>query len=94
MLNKKQNIQLLTNSFEKFSNKNFIYDISSNKNITYKNFLNKSYGFCNFLKLKKGLKTGDKILIKLDNSPEYIISIFACFIGGFIACPVDKLIPD
>lgn len=94
MLNNKKYIQLLINSFKKFSNKNFIYDISSGKKITYANFLDKSYSFCNFLKFKKGLKTGDKIIIKLDNSPEYLISIFACFIGGFIACPVDKLIPD
>lgn len=94
MLNKKKCIQLLINSFEKFSNKNFIFDISSGKKITYANFLQKSYSFCNFLKFKKGLKSGDKIIIKLDNSPEYLISIFACFIGGFIACPVDKLIPD
>ena len=94
MLNKKKNIQLLIDNFKNFSEKNLIFNVTTNTKISYGDFLNKSYNFCNFLKFKKGLKVGDKILIKLDNSPEYLISIFACFVGGFVACPIDKQIPN
>ena len=94
MLNNKKNIQLLINTFKKFNNKTLINHISTKKKITYASFLDRSFEFLNFLKLKKKLKEGDRVIIKIENSPEYLISIFACFLGGFIACPIDMKTPN
>ena len=93
MLNKKNNIQLLLSSFDKYSEDCLIQSTSNKEEITYKVFFERAIEFLNYLKLKKKIKIGDKILIKIENSPEYLISIFACVIGGLIACPIDLQTP-
>ena len=94
MLNKKFNINSVIKILQNKAQKELIHEISDNKIITYSGFLKQSLEFCNFLQHKKKLKPGDKIIIKLNNSSEYLISIFACFFGQFVACPVDKEIPN
>ncbi len=94
MLNKKFNIQSIIKILEDKGEKELIQELRENKIITYSGFLKKSLEFLNFLQNKKKLKPGDKIIIKLENSSEYLISIFTCFLGQFIACPVDKEIPN
>ena len=38
---------------------------------------------------KKGVKKGDKVIIMLGNSPEYVLSVFAVFACGAIAIPIN-----
>lgn len=94
MLNEKLNIHSIIKILHENSEKPLIHEFKDNKIITYSSFLNKSLEFLYFLQNKKKLKERDKIIIKLENSSEYLISIFACFLGQFIACPIDKEIPN
>ena len=79
--------------FTKKKNSIFIKDIIKNKNYTYSDFFNKSNSIANFLKSRK-IKEGSKILIKLDNSYEYLCLVFACLLGNFVACPIDTEIKN
>ena len=92
MLNKKKNIQFFIDEIKKNGENILLIDVITKKKTTYNQFLNKSIQFSNYLKEKK-VKFGDKIIIKLENSSEYLISIFACLIGGYVACPIDLNIP-
>ena len=94
MLNEKLNIHSIIKILQKNSDKPLIHELKDNKIISYSVFLSKSLEFLYFLQNKKKLKERDKIIIKLENSSEYLISIFACFLGKFIACPIDKEIPN
>ncbi|MBI4032900.1 MAG: acyl--CoA ligase, partial [Candidatus Blackburnbacteria bacterium] len=38
---------------------------------------------------KQGLKKGDKVAIWASNMPEYPILYFGCWLGGFVAVPID-----
>ncbi len=93
MLNKKKNIQFFIDIVKKKNESILLIDASTEKKITYFEFFNKSIRFANYLKEKK-IKFGEKIIIKLENSPEYLISVFACIIGGYAACPIDLNIPQ
>ena len=93
MLNENINIAKIISIIENNGDKKLIHIAKNDRKITYSNFLKKSKEFLNFLKYKKKLKPKDKIIIKLENSAEYLISIFACCLGGYIACPVDKETP-
>jgi len=93
MLNKKKNIQFFLGQITKFSNRTLITDINSKEKITYKEFLDKSIRFSNYLKYKKKIQKGEKVIIKIDNSPEYLISVFACLLSDMVACPIDLSIP-
>lgn len=90
VLHKSKHLRFLINSILKFGNKVLIENLKNGKKTTYEDFYNKSINFCNYLKFKKKLKRSDKIIIKLENSEEYLVSVFACFIGGFVACPIDQ----
>jgi acyl-coenzyme A synthetase/AMP-(fatty) acid ligase len=93
MQDEKINITKIVNIIKSNSDKKLIHLVKNDRKITYSDFLKKSKEFLNFLKYKKNLKRKDKIIIKLENSAEYLISIFACCLGGFVACPVDKETP-
>ncbi len=90
----KTNIYLsqLLSSFQLNKNKILIYDTVNNNSHSYDEFLEKTLGFISFLKKKK-LNKNDKIIIKLDNSVEYLIILTSCILGGFTACPIDIKIP-
>ena len=94
MLDEKINIQSVIKFLENKGEKTLIHQLNDDKKITYSGFLKKSREFLYFLQNKKKLKEGDKIVIKLENSAEYLISIFTCFLGSFVACPVDKEMPN
>lgn len=74
--------------FKKNKNSIFIKDTIKNKYHTYSDFFNKSNLIVNFLKSKK-IKEGSNIIIKFDNSYEYLCLVFACLLGNFVACPID-----
>tara|TARA_B100001057_G_C22867037_1_gene957006 strand:+ start:3113 stop:4534 length:1422 start_codon:yes stop_codon:yes gene_type:complete len=88
---KKNYLDTLLKIFEKNSSRYLIENLTNKKKYTYQNFLDESLKFLSFLK-KKNIKKKDKILIKLDNSYEYLLILNTCIIGGFTACPVDTQI--
>ncbi len=73
---------------EKKKNFIFIKDKIKKQNYTYLNFYNKSFEILNFFRSRK-IKEGSKIIIKLDNSYEYLCLVFACLLGNYVACPID-----
>ncbi len=73
---------------EKKKNFIFIKDKIKKQNYTYLNFYNKSVEILNFFRSRK-IKEGSKIIIKLDNSYEYLCLVFACLLGNYVACPID-----
>tara|TARA_B110000971_G_scaffold215439_1_gene248883 strand:- start:58 stop:1482 length:1425 start_codon:yes stop_codon:yes gene_type:complete len=83
----------LLNLFNTIKNKKLALEALSKKEITYGDFYKKALSFYSYLKYKKKLKSGDKIFIELDNSIEFILSVFSCLLGGFIACPIDNKLP-
>ena len=87
------NISKLLKIFEKNQNNIAITDTLRDNKITYKEFLNKSLDILQYLKEKK-IQVGDKILISLENSYDFLILIFACLLGGFIAVPIDPNLPS
>ena len=94
MLDEKIDIHSVIKFIENNGERLLIHQLNNDKKITYSGFLKRSREFLYYLQNIKKLKSGDKIIIKLENSAEYLISIFACFLGQFVACPVDKEIPD
>ena len=88
------NISKLLKIFEKNQNNIAITDTLRDNKITYKEFLNKSLDILQYLKEKKKIQVGDKILISLENSYDFLILIFACLLGGFIAVPIDPNLPS
>jgi acyl-CoA synthetase (AMP-forming)/AMP-acid ligase II len=87
------NILKLLSVFNKNSNNIAITDIIKNRKITYKEFLNLSTKLTSYLRYKKKLKIGDKILINFENSLEFLVLIFSCLLGGFIAVPIEPNLP-
>ena len=77
---------LLINIFKKFHNRVMV--INSDTKITYKEFFKEALILSEFLK-NKGLRENDKVLIILENSLEYLKILMACFLGGYVACPID-----
>ena len=61
---------LLIQSFRKFAKKKFI--ISSSEKITYNDFFFRTLYLIKYFN-KKGIKENDKILIKIDNSLNYLL---------------------
>lgn len=89
----KSNITTLLSVFKKNSDKIIITDLIKNKKIKYQEFLDLSKNLSNYLEIKKNLKSGDKILICLENSFEFLVLIFACLLSGFVAVPIDPNLP-
>ena len=87
---KPKNLNKIIDCFLNFNNKTLIENIQSGQKTSYIEFFNRSREFSNYLKINKKINQNDRIVIKLDNSEEYLIAIFACFIGGYVACPIDK----
>ncbi|UOD34250.1 long-chain-fatty-acid--CoA ligase [Deferribacteraceae bacterium V6Fe1] len=49
--------------------------------------------YANALK-EQGLKKGDRVGVLLENSPEFIFSIFAIFLNGAVAVPINTFLKD
>ena len=89
-LNKPKNLNKILDCFSNFNSKTLIENAQSGQKTSYIEFFKKSREFSNYLRINKKINQNDRIIIKLDNSEEYLIAIFACFIGGYVACPIDK----
>jgi len=62
--------------------------IYKNKKIRYRELL-KSIDSLSYILKTKGINNGDRVAILLRNSPEFVISVFACFKIGAIAVPIN-----
>ena len=91
MVKEKNSLELILNSF-KINKAKFNRRLINVENFTYGEFFSKSLSFAFFLKAKK-LKLKDRVVIKIDNSSNYLISLIACFLGGFTFCPIDSQTP-
>ena len=70
--------------FNQRANNIAITDTINKRKITYSQFLNITIDMLKHLKTKK-IKPGDKVLISLENSLEFLTLIFACLLGGYVA---------
>ena len=93
MLKKSKNFNLLLESFKSNSSKILIQDLINKRKLSYQEFLIKTLGVINFIKKKK-LNRNDRVIIKIDNSIEYLIVLTSCLLGGFTACPIDVNMPN
>ena len=77
----------LINCFDKYSNNTFLIDHLDRK-FTFKEFFSNTLKLMKYLK-NKGVKKNSRILILGDNCKNYLALLYACLLGGYIACPVD-----
>ena len=91
---KLQNASSLLEVFKKRKKNILITDTINKRKITYEQFLNFSFNILNKLKTEKNIKPGDKVLISMENSVEFLILIFACLLGGYVAVPIDPNLPE
>jgi amino acid adenylation domain-containing protein/thioester reductase-like protein len=86
---------LVTTLFEEqvLLNKNNIALISDNCKITYKDLNQKANVFADFL-LKKGVNLGEKVIVGLDRSYDYIVAIIAILKVGGIYIPINHNLPS
>lgn len=82
------------NRYEYFENvfaihgeKPFVH-LDNSKSISYRTFLNNSVRMLNYL-VGQGLRSGDSVVINLENRVEYLELMLALAIGGVTAYPVD-----
>ncbi len=86
MISKLSPKNFLIDLFKKNADKIFI--INENYKITYNQFINHTIQVIDFFK-KKNINKQDRILIKIDNSYEYLLTFLAGALGEFVVCPVD-----
>ena len=79
--------------FNQRANNIAITDTINKRKITYSQFLSITIDMLKHLKTKK-IKPGDKVLISLENSLEFLTLIFACLLGGYVAVPIDPSLPE
>ena len=77
---------MLYENTKKFPKRTFIY--FEEKKYTYTEGFKIINQMAAFMQ-KKGVKKGDKVIIMLGNSPEYVLSVFAVFACGAIAIPIN-----
>ena len=85
-------IEILEKRFTTDPNKVFFIDIDNEK-ITYNQFYSISKSISHSWK-KSGIKTNDKILIKIENSLKLLACYMACAIEGYTIIPLSPKIND
>jgi acyl-CoA synthetase (AMP-forming)/AMP-acid ligase II len=78
---------LLYESTQKYSEK--IYVVDKEKEWTYSDIFKKTYTIAEQLKLY-GVDSGDRVLVYLDNSVEYIAAFFSIILANGIVVPINK----
>lgn len=66
-----------------------VYVVDKGKEFTYSEIYNKSITLARLMN-EAGLKSGDRILIYLDNSAEYISAFFGVLLANCIVIPINK----
>lgn len=78
--------EMLYATTKKFPNRNFIY--FEERKYSYREGFKIINQMATFMK-KNGVKQGDKVIVMLNNSPEFVFSTFAIFACGGIAIPIN-----
>ena len=87
----KSNKIIIENIFKKYRNNDFFIK-SDGSVISYIKFWNEVKIISSKL-LKLGCKEGHLLLIKIENSENYLKLYIACMLIGVIACPIDPSLP-
>ena len=81
---------LIKEAVRKYSKKTFIIqkDLYRRKEYSYQDIYDHALSICNYFNKSK-IKKGDKTLIYLPNSSDYVSILWACALSGVIAVPID-----
>ena len=82
---------MLTSQTKILSKKPLIY--FNDKKYSYTEVDNTTNSFARYLE-RLGIKKGDKVAILMQNSPEYIISIFSILKAGAVVIPINHMLID
>ncbi len=82
---------MLTSQAQRLSKKPLIY--FNDKKYSYSEVDRTTNSFARYLE-KLGVKKGDKVSILMQNSPEYLISIFSILKAGVIVIPINNMLRD
>lgn len=94
MSHKTSNILKLLEVFNVYSSKIAITDTVNNRKVSYADLLKLSINTSYKIKKKYNLKSGDRVIIKLQNSLEFLVLILSCLLAGLIAVPIDPNLPS
>ncbi len=83
--------KLIAESVEKHKDEIFLVDreIYRRREYSYETVYKKARALCGLFD-SKGIKKGDKVVIYLPNSSDYVSLLWACALSGVIAVPVDS----
>jgi len=81
---------LIEDALKKYSQDVFIIEraIYRRKTYTYQQVYDKALSICAYF-AEKQIKKGEKVIIYLSNSPDYVALLWACALSGVIAVPID-----
>jgi len=82
--------ELIKKAVNDYANKEFIIEreLYRRKSYTYQQVYEKAISICAYFEKNK-IKKGDKIIIYLPNSIDYVSLLWACALSGVIAVPID-----
>ena len=86
---------LLSKNAENFSDKTALifYDSNDKQSFTYKEIYDKSLNVAEYL-LYFGFKPGNRLVVRMENSPEYIFSFLGIIAAGMTAIPVSSQLTE
>lgn len=70
-----------------------LFTLADGGTITYADAWQRAQAFAARL-AELGVQPNDRVLIRLENSENFLLLYLACAIGGFVACPIDPALPD
>lgn len=86
-----EKIDTLVKAFKKICNLDtgisFIYSKTEEESIKYRELYHLSLCLLNGMK-NKGIKKGDEVVFQISDNKDFLISFWACILGGIIAVPV------
>lgn len=59
--------------------------------VSYGEFMTHALQLLNFL-VSQGLRHGDRVVVSLENRPQYLELVMALALGGMVVCPVDPAV--
>lgn len=81
-------IQQIQECFSKNSVSPLIFDDIADRMLTYGEVFNLALRYCTFL-ATHGVGPGDRVILSLNNSADFVALYFACFLSGSVAVPLN-----
>ncbi len=72
---------------------NGAFILTAQGSLTYGEFMERAVRILNYL-LKQGVRHGDRVVVALENRPEYLELAMALALGGITLCAVDPQLPQ